>query len=88
MSIFGLQNANTVKKQCQELEHDLQIAQQSLDAINEYNATIAFAPDGTILNASPRFCAAVGYSLEQIIGKHHRIFCNNAYSSTPQYSEF
>lgn len=88
MSLFGLQRTKTVKKQREALEKDLQIAQQSLEAIHAYNATIAFSTDGTVLNASPSFCAAVGYSLEQIIGKHHRIFCNSVYTSKSEYVEF
>jgi methyl-accepting chemotaxis protein len=30
----------------------------------------------------------VGYSLNEIIGKHHRIFCDAAYTSSHEYAEF
>ena len=43
-------------------------------AIDKAQAVIEFAPDGTILTANANFLAAVGYSLAEIAGRHHRIF--------------
>lgn len=57
-------------------------------AINRSMAMIEFGPTGLILDANENFCAAVGYSLEEIRGKHHRIFCEDDYASSVDYQRF
>ena len=57
-------------------------------AINRSMAMIEFGPTGVILDANENFCAAVGYSLEEIRGKHHRIFCEDDYASSVDYQRF
>ncbi|MGL3607403.1 methyl-accepting chemotaxis protein [Rhizobium sp. G187] len=59
-----------------------------LDALSRSQAIIEFSPDGTILNANENFCKALGYSLADIRGKHHRIFCDPAHASTQAYRDF
>ncbi|MGA4817463.1 PAS domain S-box protein [Pseudomonas aeruginosa] len=44
-------------------------------------ATIRFTPDGQIPSANPLFLAAVGYSADELVGKHHRIFCDEDYQA-------
>ncbi len=46
-------------------------------ALNTSMAVIEFEPDGTIITANKNFTATVGYSLEQIKGKNHAIFCTS-----------
>lgn len=57
-------------------------------AINRSQAVIEFTPDGTILWANENFLGAVGYTLEEIQGKHHRIFCDSAYAQSEEYRSF
>ena len=45
-----------------------------LSAISKSQAVIEFNPDGIIIVANENFCGAVGYSLDEIVGKHHSIF--------------
>jgi methyl-accepting chemotaxis protein len=45
-----------------------------LDAINRSQAVIEFSLDGTIRSANENFLAAMGYSLGEIVGQHHRMF--------------
>ena len=59
-----------------------------IDAINRVQAVIEFTLDGTILNANENFLSTVGYSLDEIKGKHHRIFCDPDYASTKEYADF
>ena len=59
-----------------------------LDALGKSQAVIEFKLDGTIITANANFCRALGYSLEEIKGKHHRIFCDPAYTATAEYREF
>jgi len=58
------------------------------DAINRSQAVIEFTPDGTILWANDNFLSAVGYTLDQIKGQHHRMFCEPSYSAKPEYAAF
>ncbi|MBO4966849.1 MAG: PAS domain-containing protein, partial [Pseudomonas sp.] len=51
-------------------------------------AIIEFAPDGTILDANENFCRVVGYSADEIRGKHHRLFCEAAYVKSSEYNNF
>ncbi len=42
-------------------------------------AVISFTPDGTIIDANRNFLDTVGSSLDQMRGKHHRLFCDAAF---------
>lgn len=57
-------------------------------AIGRSQAEIQFTLDGIILSANENFRAALGYSESEIIGKHHRMFCDPAYTSSPEYEQF
>lgn len=59
-----------------------------LEAISRSQAVIEFTPKGEILTANENFCQAMGYSLAEIFGKHHSIFCDPAYTRTEDYSSF
>ncbi|OWV88280.1 chemotaxis protein [Rhizobium sp. R635] len=59
-----------------------------LDAISRSQAIIEFDLKGNILTANENFCRALGYSLNEILGKHHSMFCDTAYTATQDYREF
>ena len=59
-----------------------------LKALSRSTAIIEFDTNGIILSANKPFLQAVGYSLEQIKGKHHRIFCEHDEASSPAYTAF
>jgi len=59
-----------------------------LAAISQSQAVIEFEPTGKILTANENFCTTLGYELDEIVGKHHRIFCDPAYTKTAEYGEF
>ncbi|MDD1961522.1 methyl-accepting chemotaxis protein [Pseudomonas sp. 39004] len=59
-----------------------------IKALMRSTAVIEFGLDGTILTANERFLTTVGYRLEQIRGKHHRIFCEPAEANSPGYQAF
>jgi methyl-accepting chemotaxis protein len=59
-----------------------------LDAIGQNVATIRFTPDGQILSANPLFLAVVGYSADELVGKHHRIFCEEDFQASAAYVRF
>lgn len=51
-----------------------------IEAIDKAQAIVSFGLDGTVLDANDNFLATVGYNLDEIEGRHHRIFleANNA----------
>lgn len=57
-------------------------------AINRSQAVIEFSKDGLVLSANDNFLKTVGYSLDEIKGHHHRMFCDPAYVSTGEYAAF
>ena len=59
------------------------------NAIDTAWAYIEFEPNGTILSANENFLQTMGYNSESdIIGKHHRIFCEEDYTRTKEYKQF
>ena len=59
-----------------------------LQLVKTTQAIIQFLPDGTILEANEAFCAAVGYNLAEIQGRHHRIFCAPEIANSAEYERF
>lgn len=66
------------------------IADQSakLAAIGKAQAVIEFQMDGTIVGANENFCKTVGYTLEEIKGRHHSMFVPESQKNTAEYREF
>ncbi|WP_424978661.1 methyl-accepting chemotaxis protein [Leisingera sp. S232] len=71
-----------------ETSHASGDIQGVVDAINRVQAVIEFELDGTIISANENFLTTVGYSLEEIKGKHHRMFCDPAYAASDEYRDF
>ena len=59
-----------------------------LKAIDGSLATIEFEMDGSIITANDIFLAAVGYTLNEVRGKHHSMFCGASVRGTPEYEGF
>ena len=59
-----------------------------LSAIGKSMAQIEFDLDGSIRTANSNFLQAVGYSLEELKGRHHRLFVDPAEANSPAYSQF
>ena len=59
-----------------------------LEAISKSQAVIAFEPDGTILSANDNFLATMGYSEDEIVGRHHRMFVDPETAKSEEYGAF
>ncbi|MBC3468374.1 PAS domain-containing methyl-accepting chemotaxis protein [Pseudomonas sp. RW10S2] len=59
-----------------------------IDALFRSTAIIQFDLSGNIVTANERFLEAMGYSLERVLGQHHRLFCPADEAATPAYTEF
>ncbi len=57
-------------------------------AISKSQAVIEFQMDGTVIQANDNFLKALGYTLDEIKGRHHNMFVDEAYRATPAYKEF
>ena len=57
-------------------------------AITKTQAVIEFDPRGIILTANDNFLKTVGYSLEEVVGKHHSMFAEKSYAESKEYKEF
>lgn len=59
-----------------------------IDALDRSQAIIQFKPDGTILEANENFLSVMGYSLDEIKNKHHRMFVEPEYGASAEYQSF
>ena len=59
-----------------------------LDAIGRAVAVIEFDPGGTIITANENFCRTMGYELDEIRGRHHRMFVEPAHAAHADYAQF
>lgn len=57
-------------------------------AIRQSHCVISLAPDGTILDANDAFLEAMGYSTEDVVGRHHRMFVDPSYAHGAEYARF
>ncbi|MFL1495546.1 PAS domain-containing protein [Pseudomonas antarctica] len=80
MSCYGLDATKAIDAAREDSE--------LIEALLRSTAVIEFDLSGKILTANSAFLNAVGYSLKQLEGKHHSIFCEPAYTSSSEYHEF
>ena len=59
-----------------------------LDAIRKAQAVIEFELDGTIIDANENFLNVTGYSLEEVVGKHHSMFVEPEMRRSTEYKQF
>ncbi|AEG00559.1 methyl-accepting chemotaxis protein [Methylomonas methanica] len=62
--------------------------QGQIDAIDKSQAVIQFNMDGTIITANDLFLGVMGYSLDEIKGKHHGMFAEPGFAATSEYRQF
>ncbi|WMX35457.1 PAS domain-containing methyl-accepting chemotaxis protein [Aeromonas caviae] len=70
-----LKIASDVTEQHQRLER----LEALTEALDRSRAMIEFTPSGDILHANANFLSVMGYTLGEIAGRHHRIFCDEAF---------
>ncbi|NNE87892.1 MAG: PAS domain-containing protein [Silicimonas sp.] len=60
-------------------------AMYKLDALNKLQAVVEFDTSGNVLKANEPFLTTFGYSLQEIVGQHHSMFCSPDYVQTEGY---
>ncbi len=63
-------------------------ARAMLAGANRAMGIIEFDLAGNVLTANENFLRVLGYSLSDIQGRHHQMFVDRDYASSPQYAEF
>lgn len=63
-------------------------AKAVLNAIGRSLGLIEFDPKGVVLDANENFCAVIGYSLEEIKGRHHSMFVPPDYARSVECKDF
>lgn len=64
---------------------DLEAERKAIDASF---GVISFTPDGTILDANDNFLAVVGYTRDEVVGQHYRMFVDPKVVATGEYQSF
>jgi methyl-accepting chemotaxis protein len=59
-----------------------------IEAISKSQAVIEFEMDGTIITANHNFLKTLGYSLDEIKGRHHSMFAEDSVKNSHEYREF
>jgi methyl-accepting chemotaxis protein len=59
-----------------------------VQTLSQVQAVVEFDPTGTIQTVNDNFLRTVGYTLEEIQGRHHSMFVDEATRQTPEYRDF
>lgn len=57
-------------------------------AINHSQAVIHFTLDGKVLKANPNFLGVIGYTEDEIVGRHHSMFVKPSERDSLAYKTF
>ena len=77
----ALDQLEVAEKRIIELEADFQAIEQS-------SAVLVLTADGLIDRVSDAFLTMLGFKAEELIGKHHRVLCDNVYTCSEEYIVF
>lgn len=76
------------KKKSQSESSDAGLSMAIANMIERTQATIEFDTKGNIVSANKNFLDTVGYTLDEIVGKHHSMFVDDDYAQSQDYAEF
>jgi methyl-accepting chemotaxis protein len=78
----------TTKAESEQLRERLAECEAQLRAIDKSQAIIEFDLDGKVLTANARFLELTGYTIEEIRGRHHRMFVDGTTAISHEYNMF
>ena len=81
MALFESKKARQYKDERAALE-------ATVAAIDRSQAVIEFQLDGTIITANANFLKTLGYTLEEVRGKHHSMFVEPDFARSSEYQTF
>jgi methyl-accepting chemotaxis protein len=71
-----------------DLRERLAQAEAEVDALRRSQAVVELELSGVVITANDNFLRLTGYSLEEIVGRHHRMFVDTAVASSSEYLQF
>ena len=74
-----------------EAQNDVSASTNSeavIESIKKHVAWIEFDCQGVVLEANDLFLSVVGYRKEEVLNKHHRMFCEQTYTQSREYKLF
>lgn len=77
-----------LKCKIEQLASDSQKMTSIMEGINSSFAFIEFDINGIIISANDNFLSTMGYTLEEVKNKHHRIFVEGSYAISHEYLRF
>ena len=80
--------ALVVVEDCTTVQLERADLRGKLTGLHRSTAVIEFSMEGTVLTANANFLSMTGYRLDQIVGRHHRIFCEPGYVASDEYGRF
>ena len=84
-----LEGFSSIRQDVTDLKKKEVEIRNRMNAINKSNAVIEFDLKGNIIFANELFLNTMGYSsLDEVVGKHHRIFIDEDHSKSEEYSLF
>jgi PAS domain S-box-containing protein len=84
-----LEGFSSIRQDVTELKKKEADIRNRMNAINKSNAVIEFDLEGNIIFANNLFIETMGYSQQdELFGKHHRIFIDDEYAKSEDYSLF
>lgn len=87
MGIFGSQQSNSNGETAAADSRQAK-AVALFEALDKSMAIIEFSPRGEVLSANSNFCIAMGCKAADIVGRHHRMFCDSDYVASTEYGIF
>ena len=87
-ALTRVRDLHAVDSPTRRLEHENQEFKAQLAALSRSQAVIEFDLEGNVLNANENFLAVLGYTLDEIKGKHHSMFVEASYRQSNEYKEF
>ncbi len=88
MTAYGDARQDKITKLVEDQKAKTVEFEAQLAAIGRSQAVIEFQMDGTIRDANDNFLRALGYSLDEIKGKHHSMFVEDAFRHSSEYRDF
>ncbi|WP_245558383.1 PAS domain S-box protein [Fulvivirga imtechensis] len=82
------QNMEELQATQEEMQRGQAEAENAMEAINQSVATVEFDPDGKIVNVNRNFLDMFGYTKEELLGEHHRIFVTKEDKASEEYKQF
>lgn len=88
MGFFTRKEAALPQDRQTETDAGLDPAQAMLQALDRSLAVIEFGLDGTIVTANQNFLGLMGYTLDEIRGRHHSLFAEPGFAASADYRDF